>query len=63
MERKTLAARLRQLQAADKNALAVYTELSRSVKDDAQRKLFSGIAQDEKHHVILGDEMLSLLQE
>ncbi|MEI8348917.1 MAG: hypothetical protein WCI77_02090 [Candidatus Omnitrophota bacterium] len=62
MERKTLVARLRQIQAADRNALAIYTELSRSIKDDIQRKIFFEIAEDEKRHVALGKEMLSLLE-
>lgn len=62
MERKTLILRLRQLQAVDRNALAIYTELSKSAKDDEKRKVFFGIAEDEKRHVALGKEMLSLLE-
>ncbi len=62
MDKKILIARLRQLQAADKNALAVYTELSRLVNDDSQRKIFSGIAKNEERHVALGQEMLLLLE-
>ena len=57
-----MIARLRQLQAVDKNAFAIYTELSELVKDDDLRKLFSGIAIDEKRHIALGEEMLSLLE-
>ncbi len=62
IERKTLIARLRQLQAVDINALAIYTDLSKLAEDDAQRKAFSGIAEDEKRHVALGREMLALLE-
>ena len=62
MDRKTLIARLRQLQAVDKNAFALYTELSELAKDEDKRKLFSGIAKDEKRHIALGEEMLSLLE-
>ena len=62
MDRKTLIARLRQLQAVDKNAFAIYTELSELVKDEDKRKLFSGIAKDELRHIALGEEMLSLLE-
>jgi rubrerythrin len=62
MERKTLIARLRQIQTADRNALAIYTELSELAKDSGQRKVFSGIAEDEKRHVALGGEMLLLLE-
>ncbi|MDD5128737.1 MAG: hypothetical protein PHO40_03715 [Candidatus Omnitrophica bacterium] len=62
MDRKTLIARLRQLQAVDMNAFAIYSELSGLVKDDNQRKVFSGIAKDEKRHVALGKKILSLLE-
>ncbi len=62
MEKTILIARLRQLQAIDINALAIYTELSRLAGDDTQRKVFSGIANDEKRHIALGREMLSLLE-
>ncbi|MFA5144529.1 MAG: hypothetical protein WC723_00760 [Candidatus Omnitrophota bacterium] len=62
MDKKILIARLRQLQASDINALAIYSELAESVKDDSQRKVFSGIADDERRHVALGKEMLSLLE-
>jgi len=62
MDRKTLTARLRQLQAVDMNALAIYTELSESAKNDSQREVFSGIAADERRHVDLGKRMLALLE-
>ena len=60
MDRKTLIARLRQLQAIDINALAIYTELA---KEDDYRKVFSAIADDEKRHVALSKKMLSLLEQ
>jgi len=63
MDKKTLIARLRQIQVLDMNALVVYSELAKSAKDDGQRKVFSGIANDEKCHVALGKKMLSLLEE
>ena len=59
---KTLTARLRQLLAADKNAVAIYSELSELMKDDDLGDIFSGIAKDEKRHTILDEEMLSLLE-
>jgi rubrerythrin len=62
MDRKILTARIRQILAIDKNALDIYSELSKSVKDDIQRKLISGIAADEKRHVALDEEMLALLE-
>lgn len=62
MGRKILIARLRQLQAVDINALAIYTKLSKLAKDNTHRKLFFGIAEDERRHVALCREMLSLLE-
>jgi len=62
MDKKTLIARLRQLQAADRNALAIYTDLTELVQDASQHRIFSGIAEDEKLHVALGKEILSLLE-
>jgi len=63
MDRKILIARLRQLQAIDLNALAIYTELSASAPDASQRNLFLDIAKDEKRHVALGQRMLLLLEQ
>jgi rubrerythrin len=62
MDRTTLTARLRQILAVDINALAIYTELSKLATDDTQREILSSIAADEKRHVALGKEMLSLLE-
>ena len=63
MDRKILIARLRQLQAIDLNALAIYTELSALAPDAGQRNLFLDIAKDEKRHVALGQRMLLLLEQ
>jgi len=62
MNQKTLIARLRQLLAVDKNAFDIYIELSKLTQDQDQRKAFSSIAVDEKRHVMLSEEMLSLLE-
>lgn len=62
IERKTLIARLRQIQTADMNALAIYKELSKLAKDDNHREIFRGIAQDEGRHIDLNREMLALLE-
>ena len=62
MDKKTFIARLRQLETVDRNALDIYTELSELAKDELQRKVFSLIAKDEKRHVALSKEMLSLLE-
>ena len=62
IDRKTLIARLRQILTADKNAFAIYSELSELMKEDNLGDVFSDIAKDEKRHTILGEEMLSLLE-
>lgn len=59
---KTLTARVRQLLAIDKNAFAIYSELSELTKEDGLGEVFSDIAEDEKRHTIWGEEMLSLLE-
>ena len=62
MDKKTFIARLRQLEMTDRNALDVYIELSELAGDELQRKIFSRIASDERRHVALSKEMLSLLE-
>jgi rubrerythrin len=62
MDRKTLAARLRQLQAADMNAQAIYADLSQLAQDPVQRKVFAGIAKDEKRHAAFSKKLLLLLE-
>jgi len=62
MNRKTLIARLRQLQAVDINAHDIYVDLLKLTKDDTQRKIFLSIADDEKRHIALGKKMLSMLE-
>ena len=62
MDKKTFIARLRQLETVDRNALDIYTELSELAKNEGQRKVFSGIADDEKRHVDLGKKIISLLR-
>jgi len=62
IDQKTLTARLRQILAADKNAVAIYSELSELMKDDDLGDVFSDIAKDEKRHTVWGEEILSLLE-
>ena len=62
IDQKTLTARLRQILAADKNAFAIYSELSELMKEERLGDVFSDIAEDEKRHTIFGQEMLSLLE-
>lgn len=62
MDRKTLIARLRQLYAIDKNAFAIYAALLGVVEAIEQSKLIAAIAEDEKRHIVLDEEMISLLE-
>ncbi|MBF0121813.1 MAG: hypothetical protein HQL21_00215 [Candidatus Omnitrophica bacterium] len=62
MDRKILEARVRQLLAADQNALAIYTELAELTTDKELRASFLGVIKDEKRHAILDQEILTLLE-
>lgn len=62
MDRKIISARLRQLLAVDKNAYAIYSELALEATQDNLRAVFLGLANEEKRHSLLGEEMLLLLE-
>ncbi len=62
MDRRVLAARLRQLLALDQNAFAIYTDLARLTTDEEMRALFLGVAKDEARHTALDKEILTLLE-
>jgi rubrerythrin len=62
IDKKTLIARLRQILSADKNAFAIYSDLSELMQDDRLGSVFSGIAKEEKRHTVWGEEMLLLLE-
>ncbi|MHB0946927.1 MAG: ferritin-like domain-containing protein [Sedimentisphaerales bacterium] len=62
IDKKTLAARLRQVLATDKNAFDIYSELAELTKEDSLGEVFANIAKDEKRHTVWGEEMLSLLE-
>ncbi len=62
MDRKVIAARLRQLLTADKNAWAIYSELALLAPEPKLRAVFLGLAEEEKHHTVLDEEMLILLE-
>ena len=62
IDQKTLTARLRQILTADKNAFAIYSDLSELMRENRLGKVFSDIAKDEKNHTVWGEEMLSLLE-
>ena len=59
---RTLEARIRQLRAADRNALDVYTTLVELCSDQTMREKLSAIAKDEERHILLEEEMLELLR-
>jgi rubrerythrin len=63
LDRKIIAARLRQLLAADKNACAIYSELAQLTDKDALRTVFLGLSKEEARHSKLDEEMLLLLEE
>jgi len=62
MDKRTLIARIRQILAADKNALALYSDLARTAEDGELKKKFADIAKDEKKHCALGEKMLLMLE-
>ncbi len=62
MDRKTLIARIRQLQEVDRNGFALYSDLSGLGEDISQRKIFSGIVDDEVRHAALGKKILTMLE-
>lgn len=61
MDKHTLVARIRQLLAVDKNAADIYGDLANSA-GDRFKAVFADMAGDEKRHVALSLEMLSLLE-
>jgi rubrerythrin len=61
VNRTTLVQRLRQLQALDPNAAAVYTDLAIHLTDKEGQRLFAAMAQDEMRHTRIVRELLELL--
>ena len=61
MDTKAICARIRQLHAADKNAVDIYSDLAQRA-DERYRQVFADIASDERRHAALSQEMLSLLE-
>lgn len=62
MDSKTIIARIRQLAAADKNAVDVYSSLVDKVSDDNAKKIILTILEDEKRHVKMSAQMIELLK-
>lgn len=61
MDKNILEARIRQLLAIDKNAFDLYSDLGKNIEDPDLKDKFLKIARDEKRHVALSEEMISLL--
>lgn len=57
-----LIKRLRQLNAADINAVNVYTELVALCPDEDTKKTLQSILDDEYRHVKMGKELLQILE-
>ncbi len=62
MDSNVLLQRVRQLNAIDKNALAIYTDLMKKVEHPDLVKIFQRLVRDETKHVRLEKELFSLLQ-
>ena len=61
MDTNILIARIRQLLAVDKNAVDIYSDLAKKA-DERLKEVFAEIVKDERRHVALSLEMLSLLE-
>jgi rubrerythrin len=61
MSRTNLEARIRQVLANDTNAADIYADLAALADDGAMKAQFEKIAEDERRHVEMSKELLSLL--
>lgn len=62
MELEVLLDRLHQINAVDRNALALYTDLLAQVQDPAVIGILKRLVQDETKHVRLEKELITFLQ-
>ncbi|OGX10998.1 MAG: hypothetical protein A2351_04070 [Omnitrophica bacterium RIFOXYB12_FULL_50_7] len=62
MELNLVLERLRQLKAADLNALAIYSDLQTQVEDKEILVLLSRLVKDEARHLAMEKEIFSLLR-
>ena len=62
MEPKLLAARIRQLAAADRNAHDIYSDLAQLVEQPTLQAQLRQLAADEARHLRLDAELLKLLE-
>ena len=61
MKNGRLEQRLRQLNAADRNALDIYTDLKNIVTDKGLKEEFARVARDEARHIADSKILLSLI--
>lgn len=61
MDKSTLEKRIRQILATDKNAVDIYTDLANKTEAGELKDKLLKLIQDEKRHVSLSEQMLSLL--
>jgi len=54
--------RLHQLNAIDRNALEIYSDLAKQVPDKQLAEVFRALAQDEARHVRLEKEIFTLIE-
>ncbi len=54
--------RIRQLMAADKNAVAIYSDLAKQFPEIKFRPIFMRIAREEARHVKIAQAILKLLE-
>ena len=62
-DKEVLISRLRQLLAADKNAVGIYSDLEKSIDETSLKGKLADLVNDEKRHCVLIEKALSLLEE
>ena len=62
MELEVLLDRLHQVNAVDRNALAIYTDLLAQVQDAGIVTILKRLVRDEAKHVRLEEELISYLE-
>jgi len=61
MNKSELLSRIRQLRALDLSAVDVYADLGQNFPDEKARALFRAMSSDERRHIGLEEEMITLL--
>lgn len=63
MNKKEFESRIRQLSVSDANVIPLYEDIVKIISDKILKEQFMGICEDEKRHVALSEQILSLLKE